>query len=281
MGVDGGGTGCRAVLSDADGTILSFGQAGPANISADTPTALLHIEEAARHAAQAAGLDISIWERTQAVLGLAGANALADRDSVAQRLPFGRSRIVSDTVTALQGALGAGDGAIAILGTGSAFVRRTADSIETVGGRGFMLSDHAGGARLGRELLEHALLAADGMAGRTPLVDAALARFDGDARKITAFSRAAAAADYAVFAPAVFDHAQKGDSLALRLLENACAAIRAGLDRVEAQSFGRFSLTGGLAAAYAALPFFPYREFYVPPRGDSLQGALQLALAGR
>jgi len=54
--------------------------------------------------------------------------------------------------------------------------------------------------------------------------------------------------------------------------------IRAGLDRIGINELQRFSMTGGLAASYLTLPFFPYREFYSPPRGDSLDGALALAL---
>lgn len=57
------------------------------------------------------------------MLGLAGANSLADKDSMERQFPFGHVKIVSDAVSALQGALGQDDGAIVILGTGSVFVK--------------------------------------------------------------------------------------------------------------------------------------------------------------
>jgi len=278
LAVDGGGTGCRALLADGNGNPVGRGTSGPANIGADPATALDNIMRAATLAADDARLDVSILKETCAVLGLAGANSLVDKDRVEHSLPFGKVRIVSDAVSALQGALGREDGAVVILGTGSVFVKRKRDAFEIVGGRGFMLSDHAGGARLGRELLEETLLALDAMAERTELVDAILTRFDGDLRRIITFSRSATAADYAAFAPTVFNYAHKGDALGILILQRACTYIARGLERLDIETLGRFSLTGGLALSYAALPFLPHRELFQPALGDALQGALSLAL---
>lgn len=278
IAVDGGGTGCRALLALSDGTVLSKGEAGPANIGADTEAALIHIGDATRKAVRAAGLNDTVFSETRAVLGLAGANSLADHAAVTKRLPFANTMLVSDAATALQGALGDGDGAMAILGTGSAFVKRQGETVEIVGGRGFMLSDHAGGARLGRELLEESLLVLDGMAKHSLLADVALAQFDHDARRVTGFSRRATAADYAAFAPLIFEHAAQGDTLGLSILHRACDFLHRGLERIGVEALGRYSLTGGLATFYAALPFLPYRSLYEAPRGDALQGALALAV---
>ncbi len=278
LAVDGGGTGCRALLADSNGDPIGRSTSGPANIGADPATALDNIMRAATLAVHDAGLDVSILNETCAVFGLAGANSLPDKDRVEQSLPFGKVKIVSDAVTALQGALGQKDGAIVILGTGSVFVRREEDAFEIIGGRGFMLSDHAGGARLGRELLEETLLTLDGMTEHTELADAVLARFNGDMRQIITFSRTATAADYAAFAPIVFDYAHKGDALGLSILQRACSYIARGLDRLGIETLARFSLTGGLASSYAALPFLPHRERFRPALGDALQGALSLAL---
>lgn len=278
FGIDGGGTGCRAILADQKGIILGKGTSGPANIGADTPNAIINITEAAEQARLQARLHSSIYETSSAVLGLAGANSIADRDAAYKELPFASSRIVSDTVTALQGAVGDGDGAIAILGTGSAFAKRTGDTVEVIGGRGFMLSDHAGGARLGRDLLEQTLLAHDGIAEETYLTKAILNKFSNDARKITQFSRTATAADYAAFAPMIFQFAEKGDLLGSQIVSDACLMIKRNLRALGVEKLRRFSITGGLAHSYASLDSLPYKEFYVPAQSDSLQGALALAL---
>ncbi|AAL53422.1 MULTISPECIES: N-acetylglucosamine kinase [Brucella] len=278
IAVDGGGTGCRALLAKADGNVISKAVGGPANIGADTAMAIANVMETVTRAVHDAGLHISRLDETGAVLGLAGANSIPDRLELVAGLPFAWVRIVSDTVTALQGALGDNDGAIVILGTGSAFVRQVQGTAESIGGRGFMLSDHAGGARLGRELLEETLLAFDGMASRTELTEAVMVRFNDDLRQIISFSRKATAADYAIFAPLVFEYVAKGDPLGLSIAERACAYIKKGLDRLEVETLGRFSLTGGLASSYAALPFLPYPALYHPPLGDALEGALSLAM---
>lgn len=277
FGIDGGGSGCRAVLSDGNGAILGKGMSGPANIGADTANAILHIKEATEQARLQADLPPSIYITSVAVLGLAGANSLTDHAAAYNQLPFGRSSIVSDTVTALQGALGNGDGAIAILGTGSAFVKRTGETVEVIGGRGFMLSDHAGGARLGRDLLEQTLLVSDGINDDTELTRRALGKFNDEARQIIQFSRTATAADYAAFAPMVFEFAAKGDPLGIKLVSNACIMIERNLRALDIKALGRFSITGGLATSYAALDLLPYKELYTPAKGDSLQGALALA----
>lgn len=278
IAIDGGGTGCRAIFADSKGTTLGYGVSGPANISAEPDTALTHIREASERAVEKAGYDMSILHEVFAVLGLAGANAIADRQALQNHLPFGQSKIVSDIETALQGALGDDDGTIIIVGTGSAFVKRKNGALKSIGGRGSVLSDHAGGAWLGKSLLEETLLACDGMAEQSDLINATLTRFDDDLRQIIAFSRVAKAVDYAAFAPLVFAKAAKGDICAQMLLKRACDFIRRGLNAIDAGDPGPFTMTGGLATSYVSLPFLPHRSLYTPPKGDSLQGALTLAM---
>jgi glucosamine kinase len=70
----------------------------------------------------------------------------------------------------------------------------------------------------------------------------------------------------------------EGDPVGLSITQRACDSLRRGLDRLGVEEVGRFSMTGGLANAYAALPCLPHRALYKPPLGDALQGALALAL---
>ncbi len=57
--------------------------------------------------------------QTPAVLGLAGSNVGTYRQQLEAILPFQRNVVKSDALIALEGAVGTGDGAIAVLGTGS------------------------------------------------------------------------------------------------------------------------------------------------------------------
>ncbi len=59
--------------------------------------------------------------------------------------------------------------------------------------------------------------------------------------------------------------------LGLSILQRACSYIGRGLDRLGIETLGRFSLTGGLAPSYTALPFLPHRELFRPALGDALQ----------
>ena len=50
LGIDGGGTGCRAQLEDASGRVVSQAQAGAANVVTDREGALANIIAAAARA---------------------------------------------------------------------------------------------------------------------------------------------------------------------------------------------------------------------------------------
>ena len=45
LGIDGGGTGCRAAVADASGRILGTGVAGPANLTSDPAGTRAEAEE--------------------------------------------------------------------------------------------------------------------------------------------------------------------------------------------------------------------------------------------
>ena len=124
LGIDGGGTSCRAALATADGQIIGRAKSGAANIRTDLTGARQSIVEAARLAFLDAGKDPELMPQTPAVLGLAGSNVGTYRQQLEAILPFQRNVVKSDALIALEGAVGTGDGAIVVLGTGSAYMAR-------------------------------------------------------------------------------------------------------------------------------------------------------------
>jgi glucosamine kinase len=124
LGIDGGGTSCRAAVADAKGRILGRGKSGAANILTDPDNALIHIVGAATAAFEEANIASSKIGSASALLGLAGSNVGDAVHYVKERLPFAKADIESDGLIALQGALGDSDGAVAILGTGSIYIAR-------------------------------------------------------------------------------------------------------------------------------------------------------------
>lgn len=266
LGIDGGGTGCRAAVADSAGRILGLGQSGPANIASDGETAARNILEASNAALAAAGGGTI----RSAGLGLAGANAAGAPDRLRASLPFAQVTIVTDAITAIKGALGPDDGIVAALGTGSVFASQIGGAIRQIGGRGLTLGDEASGAWIGRALLARTLRAVDGFTPFTPLLETILTEH-GSADAIVARSLGARPADFAALAPRVIASA---DPAAQAIMGQALADAAEAIALLQGVTALPVTFLGGLGPAYAArLPQFLQR----PARGTALDGALLLA----
>src|SRR5690348_4320566 len=105
LGVDGGGTHCRARLAELSGETIGEGVAGPANIRRGLAESLAAVLDAVRQCVAAAGLGEDALADTTACLALAGASEPADLAAARrQTLPFRRSLIVTDAEAACIGA---------------------------------------------------------------------------------------------------------------------------------------------------------------------------------
>ncbi|WP_117192871.1 N-acetylglucosamine kinase [Rhizobium terrae] len=279
IGIDGGGTSCRAALADGNGTILGRGRSGASNILTDPDNALRHIAEAARLAFEEAGIEPDLTAAA-AVLGLAGNNVGDAVSYVKARLPFRQSDIVSDGVIALQGAIGDEDGAIGIVGTGTVYIARHEGELHSVAGWGFQVSDLGSGARLGHLALQESLLAYDNIHPMTGLSRAILAEFGGNPEAIVDFARLAKPGDFGRHTPKVFEFAQQGDEAAIRILRIGAAGIDEALDAVNGitKGKGRLCLLGGLAPLYPGYLAERHRARLSEPLADALTGAVALAV---
>ncbi|WP_011582023.1 MULTISPECIES: BadF/BadG/BcrA/BcrD ATPase family protein [Chelativorans] len=277
VAVDGGGTGCRAVIADRSGIVLGRGESGPANVMTDLSGSLKHILEAVEQAGKQADFPSSISEH-KAVLALAGANVGRFGEELLRRLPFADSIVESDATAAVRGALGTHDGAAAIIGTGSVFGAQSGGEIRIIGGWGFLLGDQASGARLGRALLEETLLAHDRVIQGSSVTQAVLARFGGDPREIVVFGQRARPADFGAFAPEIFACAEGGDAVARKIIAEAVRWIEASLDTVMPPNCDRVCLLGGLGKPYTPYLSERYRALLKPAQGNALDGALALAV---
>jgi glucosamine kinase len=278
IGIDGGGTSCRAALADMDGTVLGRGKSGASNILTDPDTALKHIVEAAELAFEDAGLTPALGS-TSAILGLAGNNVGDAVGYVRARLPFKASEIVSDGVIALQGAIGDEDGAIGIVGTGTVYIIRERGEFRSIAGWGFQVSDLGSGARLGQLALQETLLAFDRIRPMTGLCEAILAEFDGNPELVVDFARLAKPGEFGRYTPKVFEFADRGDATALRILHTGASGIDEALDAVQAVTGpkGKLCLLGGLAPLYPPYLAERHRIRLSQPRADALTGAVELA----
>jgi glucosamine kinase len=278
LGIDGGGTSCRAALATADGTVIGRAKAGPANIMTDLEGSRANIVEAARLAFADAGREQALMAETPAVLGLAGTNVGGYGERLRKILPFKESAVESDAAIALEGALGKHDGAIAIVGTGSIFVSRKSGKVATIGGWGFMLGDLGSGARIGRDLLQETLLAHDDIHAASDLTEIVMQKFGGDAREITKFGASSRPADFGAYAPLVFDYADKGDAIAGRVLARAIGDIEEALDALHLRAGDRLCMLGGLADLVTPRLSSRFQALIRKPEQDALGGAVNLAL---
>jgi glucosamine kinase len=278
LGIDGGGTSCRAAVADPRGVILGRGKSGAANILTDPNNAIISITEAAKAAYRDAGLDEAGVNGASAFLGLAGTNVGDLTRYVHDRLPFRHTDIDSDGLIALQGAIGDVDGAVAILGTGSIYMARKNNVVRYIGGWGFTVGDLGGGARVGHALLQEALLAHDGVIPRSGVTDAVLEEFKHDPRGIVEFARLSKPGDFGRYAPLVFDHARQGDPQAIAIVKAGAASVNDSLDAIMALAGApRLCLLGGLAPLYPAWLSERHRSILVEAEADALTGAVALA----
>lgn len=281
LGIDGGGTSCRAAVARPDGTILGRGKSGAANILTDPNNAIISITEAAKAAYRDAGLDEAGVDGASAFLGLAGTNVGDLTRYVHDRLPFRHTDIDSDGLIALQGAIGDTDGAVAILGTGSIYMGRKNNVVRYIGGWGFTVGDLGGGARIGHAALQEALLAHDGVHPRSSVTDTILDEFKHDPRGIVEFARLSKPGDFGRYAPLVFTHAKDGDAQAIAIVKAGAASVNESLDAIMALAGApRLCLLGGLAPLYPQWLSEHHRAILVEAEADALTGAVALAAKG-
>jgi glucosamine kinase len=278
LGIDAGGTHCRARLVDQDGVVLGTGQAGPANLTLGIARAHRAIMAASRLAYAAAGLPRSAFARTHAGIGVAGIDdPLLARAIAQRRFGFGSATFRSDAITACLGAHGEGDGGLLILGTGSQGVVRTGRRFRRVGGWGFMLSDQGSAAALGRAALRRALLAHDGVIAASPLTRRLMRRFDDDPRRMLSWARQATPAEWGEACPILFAAERKGDPVAVQVVASGVADVCRLLERMRDLGARRIALAGGLADAYAERLPRRWARSLVAPQRDALAGAIDLA----
>ena len=278
LGVDAGGSHCRARVADADGRVLGSASHGAANTRIGIGPLHRRLLAVTGEALKAAGVPAAAWTAVAAAFGIAGISRLgAEQDLRACGFPFGSLALDSDAAIANLGAHLGADGAILILGTGSIGFVRIGETRFTVGGYGFPISDEGSGAALGLSAVRHALRALDGRTKRTALSDAVTERFDHQAARVVGWMDQATPADYGRFAPLVMDYAEAGDEIALSIVEDAVLHVERFIDTIFARGATRLALAGGLSTRLR--PWLRGRTAarLSEPRGDPLDGALLLA----
>lgn len=303
LGVDGGGTKCRMRLADADlNTLGEATTSKPSNLQLRNGDAAYEsVVELTEQVFAAAGIDVAEAANTAACFGMAGGRLASARDDLSARgFPFANLQVYDDIDIARAGAHEGEDGAVLIVGTGSAGMALINGERHQIGGWGFHVGDTMAGAILGRELLRKSLLAHDGLIPSSPLTKAVMAEFDDSGDKLMAWSFEnpaarqaledsldpgaepshnvpARPADYGKFVPMFFEHFEQGDAVAQELMQFELTAVDEYVHWFMGHGAHAIAFVGGLGARLYPLLKERYGDLIVEPKSEPLHGALILA----
>ena len=248
LGIDGGGSKCKAIVMSSENKILGTGIAGPGNPLHGFEQAINSITESAKLALKDAGIDESELSNIVAGVGLAGVNlpVLFEQMSNWQH-PFKKMYLATDLLIACLGAHDGNDGAVMITGTGSCGFSYVDGHPFIVGAHGFPHGDKGSGAWFGLQAAKQSLLSLDGLIPQSLINDKVLALLDvKDDVELVEVIAGKPAAFYARMANLVFDCAEEGDELALAIVAEGADYINHVARQLLKQNPPNLALIGGL-----------------------------------
>jgi glucosamine kinase len=249
IGVDGGGTKCKALLQNQSGEIIGEGLSGSANPATDFSLALHSIVDACELALAQAQLSPNILAHCHVGMGLAGVNLPSIKHKMLQwQHPFATVHLTTDLHIACLGAHGGQDGAVIISGTGSSAFAVLEGQQLNLGGHGFTAGDKGGGAWIGLSATRLCLEAMDGIGVYSPLVETLKQQLAcKDATAVAEIVNGAPAVFFAGLAPLVIAAAEQNDPIAMSILREGADYLSHLARRLLTFSEQNLSMIGGLA----------------------------------
>ena len=229
VGVDGGGTKTALVACTADEQEIASAVCGPLNYNfIGIDAALKNLGEGIAMLGLPRGSIAAVGIGDPSIDDEAESSAAKDFAARATKLLGAPVYIRSDayiTLFALTG--GKKAGVLIISGTGSMTIgENDAGEVSVVGGWGRLTGDEGSGYYIGREGICAALRAADGVAPKTALTDAAISHFGVSApRDLISVFYGKEEPDVAGFSRCVAKCAEDGDKIAQNILLDAAAHL--------------------------------------------------------
>lgn len=249
IGIDGGGTKCRATIYSHEQGVLGTGLGGPANPLHGLDRTLESIMVSTQLAIENAGLSLSEVNNMVAGLGLAGVNLPSLYKQIIEwHHPFKKMYLTTDLHTACIGAHEGEDGAVIITGTGSCGFSYVNGQSTILGGHGFAQGDKGSGAWMGLEAVKVALLDLDGLGPHSTITAAVKAQLQAeDAMAIAEKMAGKPSSVYATLARRVFECANAGDDVAIAIVKDGAGYISDLAAKLLEKNPPRLSMIGGLA----------------------------------
>ncbi|MFJ5504943.1 BadF/BadG/BcrA/BcrD ATPase family protein [Pectobacterium carotovorum] len=286
-GVDGGGTGCRARIYQADGTPLGQGHGGRANLLLGVENVRQSVDDAIAQALKHSGLSPDDVSRLKVGLALASAEHRAAYDAfLALPHPYAAQVLNTDALGACLAVNQGKDAGVVIAGTGSCGLAWQNRTITAYGGHEFPISDQGSGARLGLAALQHTYDVLQGWCVPSALsqriddffsASVAPAQAANTLDALQTFSQQAKPGDYAQFARHVFDCAQQDDTVSHALLAQTASEIGLLLAAVARHTPPRLSLMGSIGLHIRPWLADEWQSQLAAPMGDALDGARLIA----
>lgn len=227
IGIDGGGTKTKAIVTDDNFKTIGIGLGGASNIRLSVTDAWNSIYCAINQALSKVG--ITLEDRNYAFhvgMGLAGVSILkAKKEFLETPHPFRTLILESDAHIGCLAVHDGKDGAIISIGTGVIGYLIEKGINYRVGGWGFPHADIGGGAWLGLEAAKLTFKAIDGAIENSTLLKAIFQRFDNNLSDFVLWANSSKSSDFATLAPFVIDYAQKDDQYAIDLMKSAASEI--------------------------------------------------------
>ena len=248
LGIDGGGSKCKAVVMSDESIILGTGISGPGNPLHGFEQATNSITESALLALKDAGLEHIALNQLIAGVGLAGVNlpVLFDQMS-AWKHPFKEMFLATDLLVACLGAHQGADGAVMITGTGSCGFSYVDGHPYMLGAHGFPHGDKGSGAWFGLQAAKQVLLSIDGIVPKTSMTEVLLEKLScKDDTALVENIAGKPATYYAQLANLVFDAAEQGDKVAKNIVKEGAEYINDIARTLWKKNPPRLSMIGGL-----------------------------------
>jgi glucosamine kinase len=277
VGVDGGGSGTRVIVTDKKLKILASAQGDPSALGQGIEKAWRSILDTLARAFHYGSLPVPMLSECAIGLGLSGANNIIWKNEFYMRNPGFKNIIVdTDGFTTLLGAHGGKPGVIVAVGTGSVGMVLTKEGArKDVSGWGFPAGDESSGAWLGLKAAAITQKTIDGRRAHSTLSELVLKFCGKEPAQFLNWLGNAGQNSFAQLAPLVFQSAPT-DPDAKKLLIDAGIEIDLMAKTLDPSGTLPLSICGRLGEAL--IPYLPEttQSRNQTAEGDSTIGALLL-----
>ena len=277
VGVDGGGSGTRIIVTDKKLKILASAQGDPSALGQGIEKAWRAILDTLARAFHYGNIPVPMLSECAIGLGLSGANNIIWKNEFYMRNPGFKNIIVdTDGFTTLLGAHGGKPGVVVAVGTGSVGMVLTQDQErKDVSGWGFPAGDESSGAWLGLKAAAITQKTLDGRREPSTLSELVLKFCGKEPTQFLNWLGNAGQNSFAQLAPLVFQSAAT-DSDAKNLLISAGIEIDLMAKTLDPKGELPISICGRLGEALIPYLPEPTQSRHQPAQGDSTIGALLL-----